>query len=68
MLAKVGTSVLNSFVGLALPIFSALENVPWIAVPFDWIESTFPARTCWRKAGLYGIRTRLCACVARVAL
>ncbi|HYB30974.1 MAG TPA: hypothetical protein VEF89_30555 [Solirubrobacteraceae bacterium] len=30
-------------------------------VPFDEIEVTFPACTCARHVGLYGIRTRVCA-------
>ena len=34
-------------------------NDPWMAVPFEVISTTLFARTCSRKVGLYGTRTRL---------
>ena len=40
-------------------------NVPWIAVPFEVMDFTFPARTWSRKYGLYGTRTRGAGWVAR---
>ena len=36
-----------------------------MAVPFEVISATSPLLTCCRKYGLYGTRTRDCACVAR---
>jgi hypothetical protein len=40
-------------------------NVPWIVVPFDVICFTWPALTCFRKTGLYGMRVREAGCIAR---
>jgi hypothetical protein len=42
-------------------------NVPWIAVPFEVIDATWPAETWFRKKGLYGTRTRVAGWVARLA-
>ena len=42
-----------------------LSNVPWIAVPFEVIEATWPSVTCCRKNGLYGTRMRDAGLVAR---
>ena len=39
--------------------------MPWIAVPFEVIETTSPAFTSLRKNGLYGTRTRVAECIAR---
>jgi hypothetical protein len=64
--ANVGISVLKRRVLSDLPYFVACANRPSIVVPFDVIELTFPSRTCWRKNGLYGMRTRGW-CVARDA-
>jgi hypothetical protein len=40
-------------------------NVPWIAVPFEVIDTTSPLETLLRKYGLYGTRTRDAGWVAR---
>ena len=63
--ANAGTSVLNSRVPFDPRYRSFCVNVPWIAVPFDVISATWPARTWSRKNGLYGTRTRDSACVVR---
>ena len=39
--------------------------MPWIAVPSEVISDTFPARTCSRKNGEYGTRTRDSPSIAR---
>src|SRR5438552_3843206 len=65
--AKVGISVLKRVVALEPLNRSATVNVPCTVVPFDVIDATWPAVTCWRKKGLYGTRTRAGACVAREA-
>src|SRR5689334_9145299 len=39
---------------------------PWIAVPVERMEATFPLRTSRRKKGLYGTRIRVTS-VARCA-
>ena len=66
--ANDGISVWKFVVGLRLLRSAAASvNVPWTSVPFDVIDLTLPAFTCCRKNGLYGTRTRGCACVARDA-
>src|SRR5207247_7135809 len=67
--AKEGISVLNFVVDFVVVDFAlskrtSCRKVPWIAVPFDVISATLPTRTCARKSGLYGTRTRDAACVA----
>ena len=60
--ANAGISVLKCDVGLAFfasgGYLTAFENDPWMAVPFEVISTTLFARTCSRKVGLYGTRTR----------
>src|SRR5689334_1262045 len=63
--AKAGISVLNFDVVCELLYDCGCLKVPWMAVPFEVIPSTFPWFTCCRKYGLYGMRTRDGACVAR---
>ena len=65
MFANAGISVRNLVVGFESWKRTFFVNVPWIAVPFDVISSTWPARTWFRKNGLYGTRTRDGGCVAR---
>jgi hypothetical protein len=62
--ANAGSSVTNSFAGFAeLSGYRTSErNSPRTVVPIDEIELTFPASTCVRNVGLYGMRTRV-ACV-----
>jgi hypothetical protein len=43
--ANAGTSVSKSVVGFDAPYLSFSVNVPWIAVPFEVISLTCPART-----------------------
>ena len=57
--AKDGISVVKS--RAASPsgaTLTACFKRPWIAVPVDVIDSTFPALICWTKNGLYGTRAR----------
>jgi hypothetical protein len=63
--ANAGISVRKFVVGFSSLYFVASLKAPWIAVPFDVMSFTCPARTSLRKNGLYGTRTRDCACVAR---
>src|SRR6187399_1542329 len=56
--ANAGISVWKRVVGLESLYVSGSLNVPWIAVPLDVMSFTLPSRTCWRKNGLYGTRTR----------
>ena len=63
--ANAGISVRKFVVGLLSLYFCSSLNVPWTSVPFDVMSFTSPALTLLRKYGLYGTRTRDCACVAR---
>ena len=63
--ANAGISVRKRVVGLESLYVSGSLNEPWIAVPLDVICSTLPCRTCWRKNGLYGTRTRDGSLIAR---
>ena len=63
--ANVGISVRNRVVGLESLYVSASLNVPWIAVPLDVMSLTLLSRTCCRKNGLYGTRTREGSLIAR---
>jgi hypothetical protein len=65
LFANAGISVRKRVVGFELPYLIFCVNVPWIAVPLDVIDLTWPARTSFRKNGLYGTRTRDSGCVAR---
>ena len=65
LFANAGISVRNLVVGFESWKRTFLVNVPWMAVPFDVISSTWPARTWLRKKGLYGTRTRDGGLVAR---
>ena len=63
--ANAGISVLNRVVGFDFRYFTLCVNVPWIAVPFDMISLTVPARPAAGRTGCTGSRTRDCAWVAR---
>src|SRR5579862_239211 len=65
--ANAGISVWNSLVFFEPAYCSAIVNVPCTAVPFVVMDATRLARTCCRKNGEYGTRTRGCAFVARDA-
>src|SRR5262245_33919537 len=63
--ANAGISVLNRSDGFESRYCCFSKNSPWIAVPFDVIDFTWPSRTCWRKYGLYGTRGRDGSFIAR---
>jgi len=65
LFANAGISVLNRVAGFPSNCTFCVKD-PWIAVPFEVISSTWPARTCCRKNGVYGTRTRAAGCVARL--
>jgi hypothetical protein len=56
--ANEGISVWKRVDGFEPPYVSLVLNVPWIAVPLEVIEATWPFWISCRKNGLYGTRIR----------